>query len=95
MGLLWICWFSYFPVMASGLLSIVILNLLIIYFDICPSFVLLLPEACWFYKTTFIGLLYVIRKNLCEARVKPRMSSNFQMMFPDKLSDIPPTQSCQ
>ena len=31
-------------------------------------------------------LLVFCRKDLCEARVKPEMSSNFQMMFPD----IPP-----
>ena len=35
-------------------------------------------------------LLVFHRKDLCEARVKPKMSSNFQMTFADKLSDIPP-----
>ena len=39
-------------------------------------------------------LLVFRRKVLCEARVKPEMSSNFQMKCPDKLSDIPPG-SCQ
>ena len=38
----------------------------------------------------FFCLLIFRRKDLCEARVKPKMSSNFQMTFPDKLSDIPP-----
>ena len=37
------------------------------------------------------NLLVFHRKDLCEARVKPEMSSNFQMTF----SDIPPAQNCQ
>ena len=34
-------------------------------------------------------LLVFCRKDLCEARPKPKMSSHFQMKCPDKLSDIP------
>ena len=45
-------------------------------------------QVCLIQK---LYLLVFHRKDLCEARVKPKMSSNFQMMF----SDIPPTQNCQ
>ena len=34
-------------------------------------------------------LLVFRRKDLCEARVNFEVSSNFQMKYPDKLSDIP------
>ena len=37
-----------------------------------------------------IVLLVFCRKDLCEARVNFEVSSNFQMKYPDKLSDIPP-----
>ena len=36
-------------------------------------------------------LLVFRRKDLCEVRVKPEISSNFQITF----SDIPPTWNCQ
>ena len=49
---------------------------------------------CILYEKWSIGpyvFLVFRRKDLCEARVKPVMSSNFQMTFPD----IPPAWNCQ
>ena len=43
---------------------------------------------------SFIGLsfLYIETKELCEARVKLEMSSNFQMTFP-QMDSLPPSET--
>ena len=54
--------------------------------DAQPDMYLYVGLSVGFVQTKTCQLLVFHRKDLCEARVKPKMNSNFQKTFPD----IPP-----